>query len=85
MERIKNISELRSAIADGRHEFFIKLNNQGSRSPKRIWSGADGEEEHFIIENGRDGAIQELTASEIFNTTFTYIGRAMESGAFYAL
>lgn len=78
--RVKSLDELKQ-ICDGRmRDFFIQL-NFGIRSTKAI--SYDRSTDKFYIVNIIDDSEQELNSKEIMDDKNSYIGKAIELGAFY--
>ena len=78
--RVKSLDELKQ-ICDGRmRDFFIQL-NFGIRSTKAI--SYDRNTDKFYIVNIIDDSEQELSSKEIMDDKNSYIGKAIELGAFY--
>jgi hypothetical protein len=77
MRHIKNVKELRQALADGEREFKIHLCGGGVVSRKYIAPCRDG---RFGITNYIDGITQRLTARQLH--TESNIGKAMKQNAF---
>lgn len=78
--RVKSLDELKQ-ICDGRmRDFFIQL-NFGIRSTKSI--SYDRSTDKFYIVNIIDDSEQELSSKEIMDENNSYIGKAIELGAFY--
>lgn len=78
--RVKSLDELKQ-ICDGRmRDFFIQL-NFGIRSTKSI--SYDRSTDKFYIVNIIDDSEQELNSKEIMDDKNSYIGKAIEFGAFY--
>lgn len=85
MIAITSVSELRLAIDEGEHEFFILLNGS-LRSSKNIdfHDSVDKNGNYkFDIVNEIDGSHQVLSEKNLFNKNITLIGEAIEKGAFY--
>jgi hypothetical protein len=78
MKPIKNASELRTAIAEGRYRFRICL-IFGLFSRKTITLADDG---RFDVFSHFGGSFKRLTEAELF--TKSNIGEAMRQGAFGA-
>ena len=76
MRQIKNVKELRRALAAGQREFRIHLCGGGAYSSKYISPCADG---RFGIVNYIDGSAQRLTARQL--RTDSNIAEAMRRGA----
>lgn len=78
--RVKSLDELKQ-ICDGKmRDFFIQL-NFGIRSTKAI--SYDRSTDKFYIVNIIDDSEQELNSKEIMDDKNSYIGKAIELGAFY--
>ena len=77
MRHIKNVRELRQALADGEREFVIHLCGGGLVSRKYIAPCRDG---RFGIVNYIDGTTQRLTARQLH--TQSNIGNAMKHNVF---
>ena len=86
MERKRKITKVNSLdelkqICDGKmRDFFIQL-NFGIRSTKTI--SYDSNTDKFYIVNFIDDSEQELNSKEIMDDKNSYIGKAIELGAFY--
>ena len=86
MERKRKITKVNSLdelkqICDGKmRDFFIQL-NFGIRSTKAI--SYDRSTDKFYIFNTIDDSEQELNSKEIMDDKNSYIGNAIELGAFY--
>lgn len=78
MTKIKNVRELRKAIAGGQHEFRILLQG-GLYSWKTITPCAG----RFDVVNHIDETLQRLTGRQLY--TRSNIGEAMRSGTFVAV
>lgn len=86
MERKRKITKVNSLdelkqICDGKmRDFFIQL-HFGMRSTKAI--SYDRSTDKFYIFNAIDDSEQELNSKEIMDDKNSYIGKAIELGAFY--
>ncbi len=78
--RVQTVNQLREHLSKGEVEFFIALQG-GFRSSKHIEPTPRG---RFWVVNYIDSSTQTLSMKQLFDRTFTNIGRAMTGGAFYA-
>ena len=78
--KVNSLDELKQ-ICDGKmRDFFIQL-HFGMRSTKAI--SYDRSTDKFYIFNAIDDSEQELNSKEIMDDKNSYIGKAIELGAFY--
>ena len=79
MTRIESAQQLREAVLNGSHDFFIRL-NFALKSSKTIDVEKDGS---FSVVNEIDGTEQTLTEEQLRDASLTNIGTAIERGAFW--
>jgi hypothetical protein len=79
--QIKTVRQLiRNLDTEEMRDFYVVFNHN-AMSWKSIMYDADSK--LFLITNEIDESEQNLTAEELMDESITFIGKAMETGAFY--
>lgn len=83
---IKTVAQLKTILAHGDpQDFFINLGGiRSSKGIQLVESRKGSKLARFSILNEIDGTYQTLDETQLFDTSRTHIGYAMERGNFYS-